>query len=184
MVWKLSIWKLLFYLLVRLYADLCTVHGRWGPVHTSPFSFENEYLFIRFHRSSTLKRSKTKMFIYENRGLRKRFPEWRLLKTHMSIILVWTAKTELFKNAYVTTHYARPIVSLAPLEHAYRTSRAWWQKRIFGSSFFSSYSVDSRKWCENASVDVELFIRFRVTKNGGFQKCISVDRAWVRWFFF
>ena len=25
-----------------------------------------------------------------------------------SIVLVWTAKTELFKNAYVTTHYASP----------------------------------------------------------------------------
>ena len=149
MVWKLSIWKLLFYLLVRLYADLCTVHGRWGPVHTSPFSFENEYLFIRFHRSSTLKRSKTKMFIYENRGLRKRFPEWRLLKTHMSIILVWTAKTELFKNAYVTTHYASPdsiagAIGACVSNRKKRPSRAWWQKRIFGLMFFSSECVRSK----------------------------------------
>ena len=42
---------------------------------------------------------------------------------------------------------------------------------------FSAPSVDGRKRCENASVDAELFIRFRGTKNGGFQKRISVDRA-------
>ena len=46
---------------------------------------------------------------------------------------------------------------------------------------FSAPSVDGRKRCENASVDAELFIRFRGTKNGGFQKCISVDRALIDW---
>ena len=59
-----------------------------GPVHTNPFSFENAYFFIRFYRSSTLKRSKTEMFIYENGGFRKRFPEWRLLKTQVYRISV------------------------------------------------------------------------------------------------
>ena len=52
--------------------------GYLGPVHTSPFLFENAYFFIRFYRSSTLK---TEMFISENGDFRKRFPERRLLKT-------------------------------------------------------------------------------------------------------
>ena len=53
-------------------------------VHTSPFSFElNAYFFYPFYRSSTLKRSKMEMFIYENGGFRKRFPVWRLLKTQV-----------------------------------------------------------------------------------------------------
>ena len=38
---------------------------------------------------------------------------------------------------------------------------------------FLAPSVDGRKRCENASVDAELFIRFRATKNGGFQKRIG-----------
>ena len=42
---------------------------------------------------------------------------------------------------------------------------------------FSAPSVDGQKRCENASVDAELFICFRGTKNGGFQRRISVDRA-------
>ena len=36
--------------------------------------------------------------------------------------------------------------------------------------------MDSRKRCKNASVDEKLFIRFQETENGGFRKCISVDR--------
>ena len=38
-------------------------------------------------------------------------------------------------------------------------------------------SVDGRKRCKNASVDEKPFIRFQETENGGFRKCISVDRA-------
>jgi len=58
-------------------------------------------------------------------------------------------------------------------EQKKRRSRAWWRKRIFGSSF-SSPSVDSRKRCENASVDAELFILFPF-----FQKRIRVDGALI-----
>ena len=42
------------------------------------------------------------MFIYENGGFRKRFPEWRLLKTQVYRISV-DGKTEVFKNALVRT---------------------------------------------------------------------------------
>ena len=38
-------------------------------------------------------------------------------------------------------------------------------------------SVGGRKRCKNGSVDGKLFIRFQETENGGFRKCISVDRA-------
>ena len=39
--------------------------------------------------------------------------------------------------------------------------------------------MDGRKRCENANVDVKLFIRFQETENGGFRKRISVDGASV-----
>ena len=35
--------------------------------------------------------------------------------------------------------------------------------------------MDGGKRCENASVDVNTFMRFRETENGGFRKRISVD---------
>ena len=47
------------------------------------FRLKTHTFFIRVYRSSTPKRSKTEMFIYENGGFRKRFPEWRLLKTQV-----------------------------------------------------------------------------------------------------
>ena len=42
---------------------------------------------------------------------------------------------------------------------------------------FSFPSVVVRKRCKNASVDADLFICFRDTKNGVIQKLISADRA-------
>ena len=73
-----------------------------------------------------------------------------------------------------------PIASLALLEHAYRTEKtSVLTKKASLDHCFSAPSVDGRKRCENASVDEELFIRFWATKNGGFQKRIIVDRAFV-----
>ena len=43
------------------------------------------------------------MFIYENGGFRKRFPEWRLLKTQVYRFSV-DGKNGAFQNAYVTTN--------------------------------------------------------------------------------
>ena len=107
------------------------------------------------------------MFIYENGGFRKRFPEWRLLKTQIYRFSV--DHNSLFKTNSIASAIGACISN--------RKNVRAKPERIFGSSFFSPYSVDGRKRCENASVDGELFIRFRVTKNGGFQKRISVDRA-------
>ena len=44
---------------------------------------------------------------------------------------------------------------------------------------FQLSSVDGGKRCENANVDVNTFMRFRETENGGFRKRISVDSALV-----
>ena len=38
-------------------------------------------------------------------------------------------------------------------------------------------SVDGGKHCESANVDVNTFMRFQETENGGFRKRISVDGA-------
>ena len=37
--------------------------------------------------------------------------------------------------------------------------------------------MDSGTCCENANVDVNTFMRFQETENGGFRKRISVDGA-------
>ena len=50
-----------------------------------------------------------------------------------------------------------------------RSSKDWWRKRMFLSVF------GGRKRCENANVDVNTFMRFQETENGGFRKRISVD---------
>ena len=39
--------------------------------------------------------------------------------------------------------------------------------------------MDGGKRCENANVDVNTFMRFQETENGGFRKRISVDGALV-----
>ena len=42
---------------------------------------------------------------------------------------------------------------------------------------FRRSSLDGGKRCENANVDVNTFMRFQETENGGFRKRISVDGA-------
>ena len=44
---------------------------------------------------------------------------------------------------------------------------------------FRRSSVDGGKRCENANVDVNTFMRFQETENGGFRKRISVDGALI-----
>ena len=145
-----------------------------GPVHTNAFSFENAYFFIRFRLPSTLIRSKTEVYVCENRGFRKRSLEWRFLKTEVqrlcvgvenggSASLCGRAKTEGFENDYVND------IGMCQLKK---------QNGCFLMRFRWS-SVDGRKRCKNASVDEKLFIRFQETENGGFRKRISVDRAIV-----
>ena len=95
--------------------------------------------------------------------------------TRRSIVLVWTARTELSKNAYITSHYASPN-SIAGAIGAYvsngKNIRAEpGDKNASLDHRFSARSVDGRKRCENTNVDAEVFIRFRVTKYN------SVDRA-------
>ena len=63
-----------------------------GPVHTSAFSFENAYFFIRFRLPSTLIRSKTEVYVCENGGFRKRSLEWRFLKTEVQRLSVYGRK--------------------------------------------------------------------------------------------
>ena len=48
-----------------------------------------------------------------------------------------------------------------------------------GNSYFLIPSMRSAERCENANVDVNTFMRFQETENGGFQKRISVDGASV-----
>ena len=70
-----------------------------GYVHTKPDKFENATFFIRIGLPSTLKRCfrcpKTELF--ENA-----LQSGEIRKPLLSV-LVWTAKTELFENADVTT---------------------------------------------------------------------------------
>ena len=69
------------------------------PVHTTPFSNENDTVLFRIRLPSTLQRS-------ENGSFRKRSPEWNDLKTVLfenAVFLVWTAKTILSENDDVTT---------------------------------------------------------------------------------
>ena len=40
--------------------------------------------------------------------------------------------------------------------------------------------MDGRKRCENANVDVNTFMRFQETENGGFRKRISVVGALIK----
>ena len=74
----------------------------WGlldPVHTTPFSNENDTVLFRIRLPSTLQRS-------ENGSFRNRSPEWNDLKTVLfenAVFLVWTAKTILSENDDVTT---------------------------------------------------------------------------------
>ena len=60
-----------------------------GPVHTTPFSNENDTVLFRIRLPSTLQRS-------ENGSFQKRSPQWNDLKTVLfenAVFLVWTAKT-------------------------------------------------------------------------------------------
>ena len=70
-----------------------------GPVHTTPFSNENDTVLFRIRLPSTLQRS-------ENGSFRKRSPQWNDLKTVLfenAVFLVWMAKTILSENDDVTT---------------------------------------------------------------------------------
>ena len=128
-----------------------------GPVHTNAFSFENAYFFIRFCLPSTLIRSKTEVYVCENKGFRKRSLEWRFLKTEVQHLCV----DGVYEDDYVSG------IGMSQLkkQNGYFLIRFWWS------------SVDGRKHCKNASVDGKLFIRFQETENGGFRKRISVDRT-------
>ena len=76
--------------------NLCRDHRRLtlsllnGPSTLMRFRLKT-YVFLRFHLPSTLIRSKTKVYICETGGFRKRFPEWRFWKTDV-LHLVWTRK--------------------------------------------------------------------------------------------
>ena len=77
------------------FSDRCSV----DPVHTTPFSNENDTVLFRIRLLSTLQRS-------ENGSFRKRSPEWNNLKTVLfenAVFLVWTAKMILSENDAVTT---------------------------------------------------------------------------------
>ena len=66
----------------------------WDPVHTTPFSNENDTVLFRIRLPFTLQRS-------ENGSFRKRSPEWNDLKTVLfenTVFLMWTAKTILLKT--------------------------------------------------------------------------------------
>ena len=78
-----------------------------------------------------------------------------------SASLCGRAKTEVFKNDYVTG------IGMSQLKK---------QNGCFLIRF-RWCSVDGRKRYKIASVDEKLFIRFQETANGGFRKRISVDRA-------
>ena len=97
------------------------------------------------------------MFIDENGGFRKLFPEWKLLKTQVYRFSVPADG----KNGAFQKRLRHNSLSLALLEHAYRTEKNVW----------------SEPGDKSASLDHRLDICFRVTKNGGFQKRISVDMA-------
>ena len=69
------------------------------PVHTTPFSNENDTVLFRIRLPSTLQRS-------ENGSFRKRSPERNDLKTVLfenAVFLAWTVKTILSENDDVTT---------------------------------------------------------------------------------
>ena len=74
-------------------------------------------------------------------------------------------KTEVFENAYVTAHLHVPAGKAISVQACVVRIRFQWS------------SVDGGKRCENANEDVNTFIRFQETENGGFQKRISVDGA-------
>ena len=109
------------------------------------------------------------MFIYENGGFRKRFPEWRLLKTQVYRFSV-DGKNGAFQKRLRHNSLCKR------RQHRWR----YWSMRIEQKKTSEQrINVFQLRVCtfENASVDAELFIRFWVTKNGGFQKRISVDLA-------
>ena len=105
---------------------------------------------MRFRRSSTLIRWKTEAFenAFQGGDFRKRMP----------FVLVWTGENEGFRKRCVMNS----IISLPRRTKTYR---------------FLIASVDGRKRFENASVGVDIGIRFRWIKNGGTRKRISVDVA-------
>ena len=73
-------------------------------------------------------------------------------------LLCGRAKTEVFENDYV------PGIGMSQQNGCFLIRFRWSR-------------VDGRKRCKNGSVGEKLFIRFQETKNGGFLKRISVDRA-------
>ena len=79
------------------------------------------------------------------------------LKTH-TLRIPWPTKIEAFEN----TDVMNSIISLPRRTETYR---------------FLIASVDGWKRFENASVDADICIRFRLIKNGGIRKRISVDVA-------
>ena len=86
-------------------------------------------------------------------------------------------KNGAFQKRYVTTHYpssdsiAGAIGGSVSNRKNVRAETG--DKNAYLDHRFSAPCVDGRKRCENASVDVKLFIRFRVNKSGGFQKRIA-----------
>ena len=119
----------------------------------------------------------------ENGGFRKRSLEWRFLKTEVQR-LCGRAKTEVFENGGSASLCGR--VKTEAFKNDYVTGIGMSQLKKLNGCFFIRFrwsSVDGRKRCKNDSVDEKLFIRFQETENGGFRKCISVDRASVSFLF-
>ena len=90
-------------------------------------------------------------------------------------------KTEVFENAYVTAHLHVPAYIAISVQACVVQRKYGRAKTGDENGCFYPSSVDGVKRCENANVDVNTFIRFRETENGGFRKRISVDGASVSW---
>ena len=78
-------------------------------------------------------------------------------------------KTEVFGNTYVTAHLHVP-AGIAISVPACVVQRKYSRAKTGGGLVWT---------VENANVDVNTFIRFQETENGGFRKRISVDGALV-----
>ena len=89
-------------------------------------------------------------------------------------------KTDVFENAYVTSHLHVPegiaiSVQACVVQRKYGRAKTGDKNGCFIRFRWSS--VDGGKRCETANVDVNTFMRFQETENGGFRKRISVDGA-------
>ena len=119
------------------------------------------FFFNRFRLPSTLRRSKTKVYVYENGGSRKRSPEWRFLKTEVQRTSVDGRKRRFSKTLYVTAHLHVPAgiansVQACVVQRKYGRAKTGDENGCFYPGFRWS-SVDHGKRCENANVDVNTF---------------------------